>query len=58
MFSSKIIEHGKNISKITTPFEERIEDISVNYRVGRNFKSSKFELETTIEKKMDDIKTD
>ena len=57
MFSSKIIEQGKNISKITTPFEERIEDISVNDRVGRKFESSKLELETTIEKKKDDIKT-
>ena len=50
--------YKNHISKILTSFEEHIGKITVNNRVGFKIEPAKFEPETRIENKIDEIKYD
>ena len=55
-FSSKNAKQDKYISSLTTSFEERLENNSVNNRDVRNTAAEKSVIEATVEMKLDEIK--
>ena len=50
LFSSKLIEHERDISTTITSFEERIESLSVNNRFVGKIEAAKLKIETNIER--------
>ena len=51
-----MIEQENNISKISTLFQEQVETVSNNSRIGGKTEAEKFQPETRTENNIDEIK--
>ena len=54
----KLDEHKKNLYSFKKSFDDYLENMSFNNRFGRNIEAATWEIEATIEMKIDQIKAD